>query len=222
MKGQKLGLNGWYAETEILDYDICVNGKIRKTREILNECCKYFNEEHKYLCFLTQGDPNVLNIGIKPIFFDFNTAGYNYYVAEFSTFMWSILIADAYFCPKYHMNSYYNHEEICHKQNKYKPEIIYKIENKCITIEGKAKTSNIRANFVLKYLEMLKNNNLKINKDIIYFLIMRILCIFNLNEMSEFDKIYCLYFVHTVYEISTIGEETETILIDLIKNMNKI
>lgn len=136
--------------------------------------------------------------------------------------MWSILIADAYFCPKYHMNSYYNHEEICHKQNKYKPEIIYKIENKCITIEGKAKTSNIRANFVLKYLEMLKNNNLKINKDIIYFLIMRILCIFNLNEMSEFDKIYCLYFVHTVYEISTIGEETETILIDLIKNMNKI
>ena len=52
-----------------MDYDICVNDKKRKTRDIINECCEYFNKKHPYRCFLTQGDPNVLNIGIKPIFF---------------------------------------------------------------------------------------------------------------------------------------------------------
>lgn len=205
-----------------MDYDICVNEKKRKTRDIINECCEYFNKKHPYLCFLTQGDPNVLNIGIKPIFFDFNTAGYNYYVAEFATLMWSILIADAYFCPQYHTNSYYNHEKICKEYCKYKPQISYQINNRCIAIEGKAKTSNARVNFIIKYLEMLNRNNLRLDNDIVYFLIMRILCIFDINKMSEFDKVYCIYFVHIIYELRTLGSLIERNIVDLINNMDRI
>ena len=57
----------------------------------------FLKKSVKLECSLSQGDPNTLNIGTKPIFFDFATSGYNPIICEFSAMFWSVLIADAYF-----------------------------------------------------------------------------------------------------------------------------
>ena len=101
------------------DYEIIMDEKeYVSVMKIIKETTKYFNKKHIYDCYLTQGDPNVLNIGRKPIFFDFETAGYNSILAEIATFIWSILFADLYFAPKYHKNSFKNHEAIFDKNIK--------------------------------------------------------------------------------------------------------
>ena len=74
--------------------------------EIILKTERYFKAESYLECFLSQGDPNVLNIGTKPILFDYTTSGYNSIIAEFCTCTWSILFNDLYFAPKYHKASH--------------------------------------------------------------------------------------------------------------------
>ena len=52
-----------------------------------------------------------------------------------------------------------------------------------------------------EYIRILRANNMQISKDFIYFIIMRILCIFNLNNMEEKDKIYSFLIMLTIFEI---------------------
>ncbi len=142
-----------------------------------------------------------MNFGIKPIAFDYTTSGYNAIIAEFSTIFWSILFNDLYYAPKYHKNSYYNHEKIIKNLNLCKLNIKYEITNNNIKIiSGKIKTTKIRKVFMKEYIRILRANNMQISKDFIYFIIMRILCIFNLNNMEEKDKIYSFLIMLTIFE----------------------
>ena len=212
--------NGWYDKFELFEYDVIIENERTNIRRLIKECEEYFKKDNVYLCFLTQGDPNTLNIGVKPIFFDYNTSGYNSYIAEFATFMWSTLIADIYFCTKYHRNSYKNHEDIYYHNKKYTPNIMYKVNSreKIINIEGKAKTSKTRVYIIVEYLKMLKRKGLKITDEIIYFFIMRILCVFDLKQMEEIDQIYCLYFIHIVYKMKQSNKTNEEYLKDIMMN----
>lgn len=151
---------------------------------------------------MSQGDPNTLNIGIKPIFFDFATSGYNPIICEFSAIFWSVLIADAYFCPKYHPKSYYNHKKVFKNIDKFTPNLQYEVNDteKKINIQSNIKTSKIRIDFIKEYIEMLENLNVKIGKEFIYFLAMRILCIFNISKMEEKDYFYSIFILHYLYE----------------------
>lgn len=204
----------------MFEYDVIIENERTNTKAIIKECEEYFKQDNTYLCFLTQGDPNTLNIGIKPIFFDYNTSGYNSYIAEFTTFMWSALIADGYFCPKYHKSSYKNHDNICYMNNKYKPSIIYEMDNKdkSIKIECIAKTSRTRIYIINEYLKMLKRKGLVITKEATYFFIMRVLCIFDLREMEECDRMYCLYFIHLIYRVKENNKNFQEHLENIINN----
>lgn len=217
-------LKKWYNNETLFEYSVIINGVgSKKTKEIVKECIEFFNLNHKLKCALTQGDPNTLNIGIKPIFFDFATAGYNPIICELSAIFWSVIIADAYFCPKYHKKSYNNHENVFENIEKFAPDIKYTTNDikKEINIVTNIKTSKIRIDFMKKYIKMLKELNVNINKEIIYFLIMRILCIFDIRTMEKKVNFYSIFILHYIYQntlndtynsLNTILDDFQTII----------
>ena len=190
-------LKKWYKENLIIEFQ----KKKYYLDEIILKTERYFKTESYLECFLSQGDPNVLNIGTKPILFDYTTSGYNSIIAEFCTCTWSILFNDLYFAPKYHKASYYNHEKILTESRQYNNLIKYEMYQNIVKItEAQIKTTKIRKIFMLEYIENLKKENVKIGKEFIFYMAMRILCIFNLNEMDQTDKIYSLYILIALIE----------------------
>jgi len=53
---------------------------------------KFFKNKKKTWCVVSQCDPNDLNIGTKPIFFDYLAGGKNPLMAEFATLFWYNLV----------------------------------------------------------------------------------------------------------------------------------
>lgn len=199
----KSRLKKWYSKEKFFDYNVNINGmESRKTTEIINEANNFFEKKCKLECSLSQGDPNTLNIGTKPIFFDFATSGYNPIICEFSAMFWSVLIADAYFCPKYHPKSYYNHNKVFENIDKFNPDLRYEINDKekKIKIQSNIKSSRIRINFMKEYIKMIETLEINIGKEIIYFLLMRILCIFDIRTMTKEDYFYSIFILHYLYE----------------------
>ena len=162
------------------------------TKQIINECVSYFKLDRIYPCVLSHGDLNTLNLGTKPIFFDYITSGYNYLTAEVATFCCSILILDLYFTPKYHSNSYKNHEK---RYISNEIDIEFEKRDKYIKISSRFKTTKIRKEMILYYLKNLKYNE----EDLIYFIIMRLLTVLNINNYSEKDKLYSIFLIHYFY-----------------------
>ncbi len=213
-------LKKWYNNEELFDYEVMINGReCKRTKEIIEECINFFNVKHELRCSLTQGDPNTLNIGTKPVFFDFATSGYNPIICEFSVIFWSVLIADAYFCPKYHQKSYYNHEEVLKNIKEFTPNLKYEINDikKKIKIESDIKTSRIRIKFIQEYIKMLEKLHIKIGKEMIYFLAMRILCIFDIKTMEVKDYYYSIFLLHYMYK--NIQNDTYSSLNDMLNNI---
>lgn len=219
----KSRLKKWYSKEKFFDYNVNINGmESRKTTEIINEANNFFEKKCKLECSLSQGDPNTLNIGTKPIFFDFATSGYNPIICEFSAMFWSVLIADAYFCPKYHPKSYYNHNKVFENIDKFNPDLRYEINDKekKIKIQSNIKSSRIRINFMKEYIKMIETLEINIGKEIIYFLLMRILCIFDIRTMTKEDYFYSIFILHYLYE--NISEDVYTSLKNIIDNFDII
>ena len=190
----------WYENDCIFDKKIKLNGnKSITTREIIKETQEYFVNQKLEVCVFTQGDPNTLNISISPCLFDLETAGYNSVMGEFSTMLISTLIYDNYFCPKYHPSSYHNHEIAIKNLNKFKPKIDVKYSDDSIIINICIKTSKIRKEYIMKYIRILKKNNIKIEDSIRYFIVMRLLCVFDIRTMDKDDYFYSFYLVHYFY-----------------------
>lgn len=219
----KSRLKKWYSKEKFFDYNVNINGmESRKTTEIINEANNFFEKKCKLECSLSQGDPNTLNIGTKPIFFDFATSGYNPIICEFSAMFWSVLIADTYFCPKYHPKSYYNHNKVFENIDKFNPDLRYEINDKekKIKIQSNIKSSRIRINFMKEYIKMIETLEINIGKEIIYFLLMRILCIFDIRTMTKEDYFYSIFILHYLYE--NISEDVYTSLKNIIDNFDII
>ena len=75
-----------------------------------------------------------------------------------------------------------------------------------IKIQSDIKTSRIRIKFMQEYIKMLEKLHIKISKEIIYFLTMRILCIFDIRTMEKRDYFYSIFILHYLYE--TISNNT--------------
>lgn len=213
----------WYSKENFFEYIVNINGiECRKTTEIIKEAIDFFDKKCKLECSLSQGDPNTLNIGTKPIFFDFATSGYNPIICEFSAMFWSVLIADAYFCPKYHPKSYYNHDKVFENIDKFNPDLRYEINDieKKINIQSNIKSSRIRINFIKEYIKMLESLEIRIGKEIIYFILMRILCIFDIRTMTKEDYFYSIFILHYLYE--NISKDIYTSLKNIIDNFDII
>lgn len=196
-------LKKWYMNSKkINDLVICYDGEEFEIAKILNEIYEFYenNMNKKRECILSQGDPNTLNISTKPCFFDLATAGYNSIIGEVAITLISTLIYDNYFCPKYHPKSYFLHEKAIEQYVVFKPSLIYKKHKNIINISSNILTSQIRKNYILNYLKMLKNNDIGIDKDIKYYILMRLLCVFDIRKMDNLDYYYSLFLVVYFYK----------------------
>ena len=98
-----------YFYSNWIDYNFIINNESSlKIQDIFDEINVYFKKNKIHKCVLSHGDLNTMNIGLKPLFMDFTTSGYNCIEAEIALFSISILFIDLYFSPKYHKNSYKN------------------------------------------------------------------------------------------------------------------
>lgn len=213
-------LDKWYMSCSDFKRLVILNGNYKfNLQKILEETKDYFlnNENKKQQCILCQGDPNTLNISTTPCFFDLATAGYNPIIGELAITIISTLIYDNYFCPKYHSKSYYLHELAIEQSSLFEPNLYYKYDKSNIYIESNIRTSNIRKRYIFGYLEILKKNNIHIGKEIKYYIIMRLLCVFNIRKMLKKDYYYSLYLVCYFYK--NIGDDFYRSISDIINEM---
>ena len=198
-------LNEWYENNDDFCINFIFNGQKRVTTEkIIKDTISYFQLAKEHDGFITQGDHNVMNISVTPYFFDVSSAGYNYAIGEFAMCFISILLFDQYICPKYHKESYKNHEKIFGLLDNYKPKIYYNINDYNIDINCEFKISKVRRTYILKFLDIVKEFD--IYNDLIYFIIMRLFCIFNINTFDKDDYYYILFLIHWFYsELSNLN-----------------
>ena len=217
-------LRPWYKDLIESNLKIIIGGKKYNISKIIKETIKYFNDNKNtnYECVLSQGDPNTLNISKNSIFFDLATAGYNPIIGELSITFISTLLYDNYFCPKYHKASYYLHEDAIKNVEFFKPCINIKKIKKEIKIDSDIKTSNIRKFYMKSYIKILKKAKINMTSDIKYYLVMRLLCVFNINDMSLEDYYYSLYMVCYLYDKFSNNKNVYAILYDIIDEMEVV
>ena len=217
-------LKPWYQDLINSKLKVEINNKTYNIGKIINETIKYFenNKKTNYECILSQGDPNTLNISISPCFFDLVTAGYNPIIGELAITFISTLLYDNYFCPKYHGNSYHLHNKVKEQIGYFEPNIDIKETGKRIKIESNIKTSYIRKKYMKSYLKILINNKINMKNDIIYYIIMRLLCVFNINEMSKEDYYYSLYMICYFYDMLMQSQNVYESLNNIIDEMEEV
>lgn len=198
----------WYVEkvnNDILNYRLIINDvEYMSTSEIINQCIHYFNTSKNLSCILTQGDPTEVNIALRPMFFDFQTSGYNYVVGELAIFFWSLYIAGGYFYPKYHKVAYHYHDKTIDNINKNKPILKYEINNvnKKILVKFKYNPNNIRSQILKDYIHLFNDKRLmqEINENLPYFLMIRIIGTLNIYNMEESDTILSMCFMQIFFK----------------------
>ncbi len=183
------------------DFLFCINGY--KTRlnfcTVMNDVTRFFKNKTKKWCIASQCDPTDLNIGIKPIVFDYLVGGLNPLMAEFSTFFWQNLLQGNYLSPMYYPRVFRGHDKVFKQIDR----IFY--ENKDVTHEISVK----RMNFICDYIDFVLK---PILNDISYqdwyndfknFLAVRILGVTDLNIMIEKDRNTSLAYLSLFYNLNT-------------------
>ena len=191
----------WYNNCDLFNKEIYINDNICNITKIIQNVFEYFNHQRNVECFFTEGDPNTLNIGLDPCFFDLETCGYNSILGELAITIISVLFFDNYYCPKYHNQSYFNHEKIFEIYKKYYPNITYKEYNNKIFLTGEIKSSYIRACYIEEYLKILKKHDIFLNNDLFNYIVMRLLCVFDIRNMEKIDSYYIIYLINYFNQI---------------------
>ena len=210
----------WYQNDKNFDKPIFINGiKSITTNGIIKETINYFNNLKNKVCIYSEGDPNTFNLAINQISFDLATCGYNNIYGEVSMMFMSYLLYDAYFAPKYNKNSYLEHDLIYKYIDRFNPSITYK-NNKSIHINSNIVTSAIRKKYIKDYLKMIKEENIYLNKNLKYYFVMRILCVFNIENFTKEEYYYSLFLLHTIYNL--INDDAINSLFNIIDIMEEI
>lgn len=171
----------------------------------------YFKKDKTHWCVLSQCDPNDLNIGTKPVLFDYLGGGLNPLMAEFATLFWYNLAQGNYFSLIYNPKTFKMHEDIRKK--------IDRVEIRSGKIDHKP--SLVRKEFIETYTNQVVMPCLaKIPnyegwyQDFKNFLAMRILGVFNVSAMKEKDKLLSLAYLEYFY--NQVDPKTPRELVSLI------
>lgn len=195
----------WYFNSDIL-HNLLIKFHLKDYSifDILNYVRKFVSDFKPVKGILSHGDPGDLNIGIKPIFFDLETFGFNPLALEFSTFFWNIFLGGDYFFPTYHSSKYVFHNNVY--KNTHKFDIHYSWNNNVIEIQNLRFYMSKKRIYTLHTIinAFSRINNLSdiksTNDEIICLLIFRILTIINYHTMSLNDKVLLLAITVMVYE----------------------
>lgn len=162
---------------------------------ITDSITDFFKHRTKKWCVASQCDPTDLNIGLKPIVFDYLVGGLNPLMAEFAIFFWQNLIQGGYLSPRYYPEVFREHNEILHRLD------MISSVGRTITHE----ISEARVHFISNYIDVILQpilSNINYSDwyyDFKNFLALRILGVTNLNKMTEQDKNISLAYLSLFY-----------------------
>lgn len=173
------------------------NRKLRlQLEKTISSIKLFFKKDKLHWCVVSQGDPNDLNLGLKPILFDYEAAGWNPIMAEFANLFVYNLLQGSYLGPIYSKSSYKRHKEI------------YKYLDKVRLNKNRVehKTLSLRRRFVFIYIKKvlmpcfhrIENYNGWYEEFKNYFA-MKILCRFDISKMPKKDMILSLCFLEYFY-----------------------
>jgi hypothetical protein len=197
-------LKKWYDRSMIESFD----GK----QYILNNCQlilnlkrnilsikNYFAKKQNHWSVISQCDPTDLNLGLKPVVFDYTAGGYNPLMAEFATIFWYNLGQGSYLSPIYQKNIFTKYKEIYKHLSKLK-------------IEGEElmyACAPVRYDFLKVYVESVitpcfdqigKYDNWY--EEFRNYFAMKVLCVFDVRCMTKKDLIFSLCMLEYFYNIA--------------------
>ncbi len=181
-----------------------LGNRVIDIKEMLQNTYNYILDNKPQDIVISHGDPGDMNIGIKPVFFDFETFGHNPISLEFATFFWNIFLGGMYFFPKYHCNKYILHNQ-CY-QYLSGIDMHYNIQQNTIKIKKFSVEMNNKRYYALFNLIEKFNNFYKVNgisidtSELIFMLIFRILTIIEYDLINYKDKIMLLACSYIFYE----------------------
>lgn len=173
--------------------------------KILKEVSLFFNKRKKTWTVISQCDPNDLNVGMKPMIFDYLAGGRVPLMAEFATFIWYNLAQGNYLSLIYNAGSFRGHAAI-----------LKKIDSTALKGNQIAHTIlPIRKEAIRAYLKEVVKPILKktgpfrnFYGEFKNYLAMKILAVFDVSKMKRRDQIMCLAYLQYFYDqdIKNIGE----------------
>jgi len=180
------------------------------------ECCdnvkKFFNKNKAEWCVISQCDPNDMNICIDGTIFDYTAGGFVPLMAEFAVFTCYNLVQAEYLSLLYNKNAFINNKGI------------YKCLNN-VSINDKNISHHmrkIRIDAIILYIEKVikpilnKIDYINWYEDFKNYFFMKLLAVYNYNEMSEKDILLALSYASLFYnkDIKNLNE-----LIEIIKSL---
>lgn len=146
------------------------------------------------LMVVSQGDPIEMNLGIKPILFDFENAGRNDFIGETAVFLWSIFKDGGYFSPKYHPSSYWQHPASFGKigENGYTD---LDITVKTLISTGTADERTAKFILDISFDNLCPDNRIGINREYFTKIVKPIITRFGMSEQEYFNKLSSYIFV---------------------------
>ena len=200
---------------DLLKKEFLINEKRMKLNpsQIHTITKKTFTKRRKIIELISQGDPIEMNIGVKPIFFDFENAGLDDFLGENAIFIYSILIDGGYFSPKYHKNAFWMHDNLIKNIKKHSPKKMkYSLNNKEVIINYDLKIPKVRAKILQKYFKeiikpVLKKTKLNMKRyleQMSLYLFLRFICVHNITEMSHEDMFLSLAMICEIQEFGLI------------------
>jgi hypothetical protein len=167
-----------------------------RLRPIVEQISSFFSTDRVTWCVISQCDPNDLNIGIKPILFDFTAGGYVPIWAEFATLFWYQLAQGSHLSPRYNKQHFEHHSAIFQKLD-------------AVEFDGrrlKHSPQALRRSFVEGYIEKVLTPLWdQIGEDESWYeqfrnyIAMKILCVFNLTSMSDEDRLLSISYLELIY-----------------------
>ena len=168
----------------------------QEVQNIIQNIKNFYSLQRQTYTVISQCDPNDLNICEDGMILDYLCGGDTPLMAEFATFIWYYIAQGEYLSLKYNKKAFERHEEI------YKKMLNVFLSDNCLSFDIR----QIRKDAINMYIDLIMEPIIeKINFENWYeefknYLSMKILAVFNLNNMEHKDKILSLAYLILFYE----------------------
>lgn len=104
-------LDKWYTSDLLASFmhnSVTLNGKEIKFEPLVyvEDARQYFGRKHMYPCVISQCDPQDLNLGTKPVVFDYHAGGLTPLMAEYASYLWFNIGMGNYLAPLLNPHTY--------------------------------------------------------------------------------------------------------------------
>lgn len=183
-----------------------------ETEKVLSSIKEFFKDKKETWCIISQCDPNDLNIGTKPIIFDYLAGGANPLMAEFATLFWYSIAQGQYLSLKYNKSSFHGHERMFSLQS----ELVVNNGDMSFYVADSRKYFLI--GYINKIVQPLYEKALKEDNWVSWYdefknyLAMKIIGVFDVSKMEQSDMLLSLGFLQFFYDLK-VKEPNDLIMI---------